>query len=180
MRRWRRAAATAGIAVLAVLAAPGPAAAATYVGLRGLTCEGVTTVGTGLPASTRLDVAVVDPASKRTLAFGRPATSAAGEFEWRAQVSLSGMRRVRAVIRAGGASSRPLAWAEQSVPSACPLAATGPGGTLPLAGAGLSAVALGMLLLMMAFFYQSYQGRHVATPGRHLAAPYRGRHLAVR
>jgi hypothetical protein len=181
MRRWRRAAATAGIAViLAVLAAPGPAAAATYVGLRGLSCEGVTTIGTGLPASTRLDVAVVDPVSKRTLARGRPSTSAAGEFEWRAQVSLSGMRRVRAVIRAGGAGSTPVAWAEQSVPSACPLAATGPDRTLPLFGVGLSSVALGMLLLMLAFFYQSYQGRHVATPGRHLAAPYRGRHLAVR
>jgi hypothetical protein len=180
MRRWRRAAATAGIAVLAVLAAPGPAAAATYVGLRGLTCEGVTTVGTGLPASTSLDVAVVDPTSKRVLARGRPATSAAGDFEWRAQVSLSGMRQVRAVIRAGGGSSRPLAWAEQSVSSACPLAATGPGSTLPLAGASLSSVALGVLLLMMAFFYQSYQGRHVAAPGRHLATPYRGRHLAVR
>lgn len=174
MRRWRRAVATAGFAVLAMLAAPGPAAAATYVGLRGLTCEGVTTVGTGLPASTRLDVAVVDPASKRTLARGRPTTSAAGAFQWRAQVSLSGMRRVRAVIRAGG--ERPLAWTEQSVPSPCPLAATGPDRTLPLVGVGLSSVTLGVLLLL-AF---SYQGRHMATPGRHLAAPYRGRHLAIR
>ena len=174
MRRWRRATARAGFAVLAVLAAPGPAAAATYVGLRGLTCEGVTTVGTGLPAGTRLDVAVVDPASRRTLARGQPTTSADGAFQWRAQVSLSGMRRVRAVIRAGGA--RPLAWAEQSVPSACPLAATGPDRTMPLVGAGFSSVTLGVLLLV-AF---SYQGRHVAAPGRHLAAPYRGRHLAVR
>src|SRR6266545_4896217 len=174
MRRWRRAVATAGFAVLAMLAAPGPAAAATYVGLRGLTCEGVTTVGTGLPAATRLDVAVVDPASKRTLARGRPTTSAAGAFQWRAQISLSGMRRVRAVIRVGDA--RPLAWAEQSVPSPCPLAATGPDRTLPLVGVGLSSVTLGVLLLL-AF---SYQGRHMATPGRHLAAPYRGRHLAIR
>jgi hypothetical protein len=159
-----------------MLAVPGPAAAATYVGLRGLTCEGVTTVGAGLPASTRLDVAVVDPASKRTLTRGRPTTSADGAFQWRAQVSLSGMRKVRAVIRAGGANTKPLAWAEQSVPSACPLAATGPDRTLPLVGVGFSSVTLGMLLLM-AF---SYQGRHLATPGRHLAAPYRGRHLASR
>jgi hypothetical protein len=174
MRPWRRAAA-ATFAVLAVLAAPGPAAAATYVGLRGLTCEGVTTVGTGLPASTRLDVALVDPASKRTLLRGRPTTSAAGAFQWRAQISLSGMRRVRAVIRADGA--RPLAWAEQSVPSFCPLATTGPDRTLPLVGVGLSSVTLGVLLLI-AF---SYQGRHLATPGRHLATTrYSGRHLAVR
>jgi len=174
MRRWRRAAATVGLAVLAALAVPGPASAMTYVGLQGLTCDGVTTVGTGLPADTRLEVAVVDPASRRTLARGQPTTSAAGAFQWRAQVSLSGMRRVRAVIRAGGTT--PLAWTEQSLPSACPLATTGPNRTLPLAGVGLSSVTLGMLLLI-AF---SYQGRHAATPGRHLAAPYRGRHLAVR
>jgi hypothetical protein len=174
MRRWRRAAATAGFAVLALLAAPGPATAVTYVGLRGLTCDGVTTVGTGLPADTRLDVAVVDPASQRTLARGRPTTSAAGAFQWRAQISLSGMRRVRAVIRVGG--ERPLAWAEQSVPSPCPLAATGPDRTLPLVGVGFSSLTLGVLLLV-AF---SYQGRHAAATGRHLAEPYRGRHLAIR
>jgi len=166
----------AGFAVLAMLAVPGPAAAATYVGLRGLTCEGVTTVGSGLPASTRLDVAVLDPASKRTLARGRPTTSAAGAFQWRAQVALSGMRRVRAVIHAGDASAKPLAWAEQSVPSACPLAATGPDRALPLVGVGFSSVTLGVLLLV-AF---SYQGRHLATPAHHLATPYRGRHFAVR
>ena len=174
MRRWRRVAATAGLAILAVLGAPGPATAVTYVGLRGLTCDGVTTVGTGLPSDTRLDVTVVDPASKRTLARGQPTTSAAGAFQWRAQVSLSGMRRVRAVIRTGG--DGPLAWTEQSLPGACPLATTGPNRTLPLAGVGLSSVTLGVLLLI-AF---SYRGRHVAAPGRHLAAPYRGRHLVVR
>jgi hypothetical protein len=175
--RWLRAVAVA-LPVFALLAVARPAAAVTYIGLHDVTCDGATAEGTGLPQRTRLDVALVDPASRRTLARGRPTTSAAGAFEWRAQVSLSGLRRVRAVIRAGDA--RPLAWAEQSVPSACPLAATGPDRTLPLAGVGVSSVALGVLLLMMAFSYQSYQGRHVATAGRHLATPYRGRHLAVR
>jgi hypothetical protein len=174
MRRWRRAAAAAGLAVLAVLAVPGQTSAVTYVGLRGFTCDGVTTVGTGLPAETPLDVALVDPASRRTLARGRPTTSADGAFQWRAEISLSGMRRVRAVIRAGGA--RPLAWAEQSVPSPCPLATTGPDRTLPLVGVGVSSLTLGLLLLV-AF---SYQGRHLGTPGRHLVTPYRGRHLAAR
>jgi hypothetical protein len=61
------------------------------------------------------------------------------------------------------------------VPSPCPLATTGPNRTLPLVGVGLSSVTLGVLLLI-AF---SYQGRHAAVPGRHLAPPYRGRHLAV-
>jgi hypothetical protein len=174
MRRWRRVAAGAGLAVLVVLAAPGPAAAVTYVGLHDLTCDGVTTEGTGLPASTRLDVALVDPVSRRTLARGQPTTSAAGAFEWRAKLSMSGMRKIRAVLRRPGAA--PLAWAEQAMPSACPLASTGPDRALPLVGVGLSSLTLGMLLLV-AF---SYQGRHLATPGRHLATPYRGRHLAAR
>jgi hypothetical protein len=174
MRRWRRATATAGLAVLVALAAPGPAAAVTYVGLHDLTCDGVTTEGTGLPGGARLDVALVDPVSKRTLARGQPTTSAAGAFEWRAKLSLSGMRRIRAVIRRPGTA--PLAWTEHAMPSPCPLASTGPDRTLPLVGVGLSSLTLGMLLLV-AF---SYRGRHLAIPGRHLATPYRGRHLAAR
>jgi hypothetical protein len=174
MRRWRRATAGAVLVTLALLAAPGPVGAMTYVGLHDLTCGGVTTEGTGLPAGTRLDVALVDPVSRRTLVRGQPTTSAAGAFEWRAKVSLSGMRRIRAVIRRPGAA--PLAWAEQSLPGACPLARTGPDHTLPLAGIGLSSLTLGVLLLV-AF---SYHGRHLATPDRHLATPYRGRHLAAR
>jgi hypothetical protein len=62
------------------------------------------------------------------------------------------------------------------VPSACPLAATGPDRTLPLVGVSFSSLTLGVLLLV-AF---SYQGRHAAATGRHLAEPYRGRHLAIR
>ena len=182
MRRWRRATAGTALAVVVLLAVPAPAGAMTYVGLHDLTCDGVTTEGTGLPAAARLDVALVDPVSKRTLVRGQPTTSANGTFEWRAKVSLSGMRRIRAVIRRPGAT--PMAWTEQKLPSACPLATTGPDRTLPLVGVGLSSLTLGMLLLV-AF---SYRGRHLtvaparqpATPGRHLATPYRGRHLAAR
>jgi hypothetical protein len=171
MRPRRSAAvATAALALLGLLAVPGRAAAMEYVGLHEVTCDGATTEGTGLAKRTRFDVALVDPASKRTLARGRPTTDAAGTFEWRAQLSLSGMGKVRAVVSRPGGSA-PLAWTEQTLPAACPLAATGRGRTLPLVGVGLSAFTLGMLLLA-AF---AYRGRHVALPGRHLAAPYRGR-----
>jgi hypothetical protein len=61
---------------------------------------------------------------------------------------------------------------EQSLPSACPLAYTGPPRTLPLVGVGLSSFTLGILVLLAL----AYRGRHVAVPGRHLAAPYGGRH----
>jgi hypothetical protein len=165
---WRRAA-TIGLIAFALLAVVQPASAVTYVGLHDLTCGGATTEGTGLPKEASLEVALVDPASDRTLTRGRVDTSASGTFEWRARVSLSGMREVRAVVRRPG-QDRPLAWVEHSLARTCPLATTGPNDrTLPLVGVGLSSLALGVLVLV-AF---AYQGRHVTVGGRHLAAPYR-------
>jgi hypothetical protein len=169
MRRWI---ALGGLATLALLAAAGPAPATTYVGLEDLTCDGVAVRGSGLPQQTQLDVALVDPASKRTLQRGTPTTSAAGAFTWRVHMSLSGRRAVRAVISQPG-RSQPLAWAEQTLPSPCPLARTGPPRTLPLLGVASSSLALGVLLLL-AF---AYQGRHAVVGGRHLA-PGGGRHQA--
>jgi hypothetical protein len=147
-----------------------PAGAVTYVGVHDLTCDGATTEGTGMPEGARLDVALVDPASDRTLSRGRVSTSGSGTFEWRAEVSLSGMREVRAEVRRPG-QAKPIAWVEQSLARACPLASTGPNRTVPLVGVGLSAFTLGVLLLI-AF---AYQGRHASLGGRHLAVPYRAR-----
>ena len=166
--RWRRAA-TIGLSALALMTLAPAASAVTYVGLHDLTCGGATTEGTGMPKEASLEVALVDPASDRTLTRGRVDTSASGTFEWRARVSLSGMREVRAVVRRPG-QDRPLAWVEHSLARACPLATTGPNDrTLPLIGVGASSLALGVLVLV-AF---AYQGRHVTVGGRHLAAPYR-------
>ena len=166
--RWRRAA-SIGLSALALMTLAPAASAVTYVGLHDLTCGGATTEGTGMPKEASLEVALVDPASDRTLTRGRVDTSASGTFEWRARVSLSGMREVRAVVRRPG-QDRPLAWVEHSLARACPLATTGPDDrTLPLVGVGLSSLTLGVLVLV-AF---AYQGRHASPGGRHLAAPYR-------
>ena len=169
--RWRRAA-TVGMAAFALLAIARPAGAVTYVGLHDLTCGGATTEGTGMPGAQRLDVALVDPASDRTLSRGRVSTGGSGSFEWRAKVSLSGMREVRAEVRRPG-QAKPLAWVEHSLARACPLASTGPNRTLPLVGVGLSSFTLGVLLLV-AF---AYRGRHLGPGGRHLAVPDRARLL---
>ena len=169
--QWRRAA-TIGLVTVALLALARPAAAVTYVGIHDLTCEGATTEGTGMPTDARLDVALVDPASDRTMTRGQVTTSASGTFAWRAKVSLSGMRE--AVVRRPG-QSRPQAWVEHSLARACPLASTGPNRTLPLVGVGLSSFALGILVLI-AF---AYQGRHSGPEGRHLAAPYRTRQTSL-
>ena len=167
--RWRRAA-TIGLTALALVAVARPAGAMTYVGLHDLTCEGATTEGTGMAKGARLEVALVDPASDRTLSRGRVTAGASGTFEWRARVSLSGMRELRAEVRRPG-QAKPIAWVEQSLARACPLASTGPNRTLPLVGVGLSSFTLGVLVLI-AF---AYQGRHAGPAGRHLAAPYRTR-----
>jgi hypothetical protein len=167
--RWRRAA-TIGLTALALVVVARPAGAMTYVGLHELTCEGATTEGTGMAEGTRLEVALVDPASDRTLSRGSVTTGASGTFEWRASVSLSGLREVRAEVRRPG-QARPVAWVEHSLVRACPLAFTGPNRTLPLVGVGLSSFTLGVLVLL-AF---AYQGRHAGAGGRHLAAPYRTR-----
>jgi hypothetical protein len=170
LMRWRQAAMIA-LTAFALLAVARPAGAMTYVGLHDLTCEGATTEGTGMAKDARLEVALVDPTSDRTLSRGRVTTSRSGTFEWRAQVSLSGMRELRAEVRRPG-QAKPLAWVEQSLARACPLATTGPGSrTLPLLGVGLSSFTLGVLVLI-AF---AYQGRHAGLAGRHLAAPYRSR-----
>jgi hypothetical protein len=169
--RWRRAA-TVGLTAFALLLAAQPAGAVTYVGLHDLTCEGATTEGTGMPEGARLSVALVDPASDRTLSQATVRASASGTFEWQANVSLSGMRGVRAEVRRPGQPAT-LAWVEHSLARACPLARTGPNRTLPLVGVGLSSLTLGVLVLI-AF---AYHGRHVRPAGRHLAAPYRGRFL---
>jgi hypothetical protein len=169
--RWRRVA-TTGLTALALLAVAQPAGAVTYVGLDDLTCQGATTMGTGMPEGARLHVALVDPASDRTLSQATVTTSASGTFEWPAKVSLSGMREVRAVVRRPGQSTT-LAWVEHSLARACPLASTGPNRTLPLLGVGFSSFTLGVLVLV-AF---AYQGRHAGPGGRHLAAPYRSRFL---
>jgi hypothetical protein len=170
---WRRVA-TIALTAFALLAVARPAGAVTYVGLHDITCGGATTEGTGMPEGSRLDVALVDPASDRTLSRSRVTTSASGTFEWRATVSLSGMREVRAVVRQPG-KPKPLAWVEHSLARACPLASTGPNRTLPLVGVGLSSFTLGVLVLV-AF---AYQGRHVSPGGRHLAPPYRTRRAVL-
>jgi hypothetical protein len=173
--RWRRAA-TIGLTALALMALAPAGNAVTYVGLHDLTCVGATTEGTGMPKDARLEVALVDPASDRTLTRGRVETSGSGTFEWRARVSLSGMREIRAVVRRPG-QDRPLAWVEHSLARACPLATTGPDDrALPLIGVGVSSLTLGMLVLI-AF---AYQGRHVTVGGRHLAPPYRTRGTTLR
>jgi hypothetical protein len=167
--RWRRAA-TIGMTAFALLVLARPAGAMTYVGLHDLTCDGATTEGAGMPKGTSLQVALVDPASDRTLSRARVTTDASGSFEWPAKVSLSGLREVRAEVRRPG-QARPLAWVELSLARACPLAHTGPNRTMPLVGVGLSSFTLGVLVLV-AF---AYQGRHTSPAGRHLAAAYRSR-----
>jgi hypothetical protein len=146
-----------------------PAAASAdemYLGLKSVTCSGLTVSGSGLPAATSVSVTLLDSVHKRQLDRQALSTSASGAFTWHARVALSGLRSVRAVVSRTGATS-PIAWTDHTVPTACPLAYTGAGATLPLIALGLLALTAGFLMLT-AF---AYRGRHVGV--------YRGRHLAT-
>jgi len=164
--RWQRRVLLVTGALAVLLAVPGAAAAdEMYLGLRSVDCSGVTVSGSGLPASTNVTVTVLDSVHRRQLDRRAVTTSAGGTFVWRSRVSLSGLRSVRAVVARAG-ESRPIAWAEHQVPTACPLAYTGPGPVVPMLGLSLSSLILGFLLLTavsyMGHHFGLHQGRHVA------------------
>ncbi len=138
-----------------------------HLGLRSVTCSSLTVAGSGLAPSTHLSVTLLDSVHGRQLDRRALTTSASGAFTWHARVALSGLRSVRAVVSRTGATS-PIAWTDHTVPTACPLAYTGAGGTLPLIVLGLASLTVGVLMVT-AF---AYRGRHVGV--------YRGRHLATR
>jgi hypothetical protein len=166
--RWLRSCLLVAGALAGLTALASPASAdEMYLGFRNVDCFGVTVSGSGLPASTAVSVTVLDTAHRRQLERQTLSTSASGAFIWRASVSLSGLRSVRAVVARAGATT-PIAWTDHLVPTACPLASTGAGPVLPLVGLGLSSIVMGFLLLT-AF---SYRGRHLGL--------YQGRHVAAR
>jgi hypothetical protein len=153
---------------LAVVSAIPAAASADemYLGLKAVTCSGLTVSGSGLPASTDVSVTLLDTVHRRQLDQQALATSPSGAFTWRARVALSGLRSVRAVVSRTGATA-PIAWTDHTVPTACPLAYTG-AGALRLVGLGLCSLTVGFVMVT-AF---SYRGRHLGV--------YRGRHAAAR
>jgi hypothetical protein len=167
MRWLRRCLLVAGaLAMLLALASPA-SADEMYLGIRNVDCSGVTVSGSGLPASTHVTVTVLNAVDRRELEHQALTTSASGAFLWRARMSLSGLRTVRAVVARPGAST-PIAWTDHQVPAACPLVNTGAGPAVPLMGMGLSSIVVGLLLLG-AF---AYRGRHLGV--------YQGRHIAAR
>jgi hypothetical protein len=167
MRSLRRCVLVAGAFAL-LLALPSAASAdEMYLGIRNVGCSAVTVSGTGLPGSADVTVTVMDGDDRRQLEHQALTTSASGTFLWRARMSLSGVRTVRAVVARTGQST-PIAWTDHQVPAACPLVNTGAGPALPLIGLSLSSILVGLLLLN-AF---AYKGRHIAV--------YQGRHVAAR
>lgn len=147
------------LGLLALLAAnpllAGTAAAQTSLGLRGLTCDGLTVSGEGLPPTTRFTLTILNPGDLRALAQRTVTTTATGTLSAQVTISLSGLRAVRATLRRPGADP---VWTEQSLPTPCPLASTGGIHAVPLLTLALAALTLGVVLLN-AF---AYQGRHLA------------------
>src|SRR5688500_14982273 len=87
----------------ALLLLPAPASAENkQVGLHDMTCTGITAMGEGLPRSTVLSLALVDPAKDETLAERTVRTSAKGDFETRLQVGLHRRLTVRLQVTGPG------------------------------------------------------------------------------
>ena len=154
-------------ALVPLLGVASSASAETSLTLRNVDCSGVTVSGGGLPPSTSVSVTLLDSTHRNQLARQAVTTTASGAFMWRARVSLSGLRSVRAVVSRPGQAA-PIVWTEHRVPTACPLVNTGAGPVLPLVGFSLASIVFGFLLLTAI----SYQGRHLGL--------YQGRHVAAR
>jgi hypothetical protein len=137
--------------VLGLLLLPTPARAADeHLGLHDMNCTGISAMGTGLPRSSTLDLALVDPTAHETLAERKVRTSAAGAFETRMQAAL--YQRLRVRLQVTGPGGERIGFAEHSMAKGapmCDLPFTGTGRTAVLLGlgAGLLAVGTGLLLL---------------------------------
>jgi hypothetical protein len=139
---------TAGLAGLLLL--PAPARADTHLGLHGMTCTGITAMGKGLPKSSTLGLALVDPASKETLVQRTVRTSATGAFETHLRAPLYQRLKVRLLVT--GAGGQRIGFAEHAMAEGapmCDLPFTGPSRTGLLLGLGLGLLASGSALLLL-------------------------------
>jgi LPXTG-motif cell wall-anchored protein len=149
MRRLRLV--LAGGLLGALLLLPAPASAGDkQVGLHGMTCTGITAMGEGLPKSTVLGLALVDPTKDETLAERTVRTSAQGDFETRLEVGLHQRLTVRLQVTGPGGSR--IGSAEHAMEKGspmCDLPFTGASSTAVLLTVGLSLLGLGVGLLVL-------------------------------
>jgi hypothetical protein len=140
----------AGLLALLVLAT-GPAAMAAedrHVGLHDMTCDGISAMGDGLPASTKLDLSLTDPANGKVLRTAAVTTSASGSFEHRLETPMNRILAVKLLV------SRPdgtrIGFAEHVMAMGspmCTLPFTGGARTGAMLVAGLALLTAGGLVL---------------------------------
>jgi hypothetical protein len=120
------------------------------VGLHDMTCTAITAMGRGLPPSTALDLALVDPARDEVLAERTVRTSAKGGFETRLEAGLHQRLTVRLQVTGpGGARIGSAEHAMAKGAPMCDLPFTGPSRTTALLTVGAALLGLGVGLLML-------------------------------
>lgn len=125
----------AGGLLLALLLLPTPAwADDEHIGLHDMNCNGITAMGSGMPASSTLHLALVDPARGETIAEQRVRTSATGEFETRLRAGLQQRLTVR--LQVSGPGGERIGFAQHSMTAGSPMC------DLPFTGPGRAAVLL--------------------------------------
>ena len=138
-----------GLLLLSLLP-PAPAwAADKHVGLHDMNCSGITAMGSGMPASSTLRLALVDPAKGETLTEETVKTSAKGDFEARLRVGLQQRLTVR--LQVTGPGGQRIGFAQHSMTAGspmCDLPFTGPSRTSVLLVAAAVLLSLGGGLLL--------------------------------
>jgi hypothetical protein len=139
-----------GALALLVLSTTPASAEDTHVGLHDMSCTGITAMGKGLPRSTTVGLALVDPTRDETLVEQRVRTSATGAFRTRLEAGLHQRLTVR--LQVTGPDGARIGLAEHSMVKGspmCDLPFTGPSGTAVLLTVGLSLLGLGVGLLAL-------------------------------
>jgi hypothetical protein len=146
----------AGTALLVMLLA-GPASADSAIQITGMTCSTLKATGTRLPASTKLDLVVLDQDNNRVLDALTTTTDAAGSFSVADKVPTRGVMSIRLVVK--GPNGARIGFADHAMEAGhemCPLPYTGPGHASLLLAFGAALLVLGAALLRA----QSYRGTH--------------------
>jgi hypothetical protein len=161
MRRLRLLLAGGLLGALLLLLPTTPASAEdTHVGLHDMTCTGITAMGKGLPGSSTLGLALVDPATHQTLAERTVRTSAKGGFETRLEAGLHQVLTVRLQVTAPDGAR--IGFAEHAMEKGspmCDLPFTGASSTAVLLTVGLSLLGLGVGLLVLTARRARFPGR---------------------
>ena len=157
--RWFRYLLAGSVVAATLLPTTSALAAGTeHIGLHDMTCNGIGVMGTGLPASTRLNLKLADKGDGKTLATQMVTTSATGTFSTTVKARLNQVLGMRVTVSDG--QNMTLAFADHQMEpgmAMCTLPFTGGADhAMPLILFGAVLLAVGGGLLAFASHTHAY------------------------